>query len=64
MLLRIFEEGIEGFRGGLSAANYKSITGASPATVTRDLQELTNIKALIKTGELKHTRYFLNLIDL
>ena len=64
VLLRIFEEGIEGFRGGLSAANYKSITGASPATVTRDLQELTNIKALIKTGELKHTRYFLNLIDL
>jgi Fic family protein len=61
VLLRVFEEGIEGFKGGLSAANYKTICGASSATVTRDLQELVQIKALYKTGELKHTRYFLNL---
>jgi Fic family protein len=61
VLLRIFEEGIEGFKGGLSAANYKNITNTSPATVTRDLQELVNINAFIKTGELKHSRYFLNL---
>jgi Fic family protein len=61
VLLRVFEEGIEGFKGGLSAANYKTITSASAATVTRDLQELLQINALYKTGELKHTRYFLNL---
>jgi Fic family protein len=61
VLLRVFEEGIEGFKGGLSATNYKTISGTSSATVTRDLQELVNIKALNKTGELKHTRYFLNL---
>lgn len=61
VLLRVFEEGIEGFKGGLSAANYKTICGTSSATTTRDLQELVNIKALNKTGELKHTRYFLNL---
>ncbi len=61
VLLRVFEEGIEGFKGGLSAANYKTTCGASSATVTRDLQELVQIKALYKTGELKHTRYFLNL---
>jgi Fic family protein len=61
VLLRIFEEGIEGFKGGLSAANYKKISNASSATATRDLQELVNLKALTKTGELKHTRYFLNL---
>ncbi len=64
VLSRVFEEGIEGFKGGLSAANYKTITGASPATVTRDLQELVSIEALTKTGELKHTRYFLNLQEL
>ncbi len=61
VLLRVFEEGIEGFKGGLSAANYKTIGNTSPATATRDLQELVLIKALYKTGELKHTRYFLNL---
>ena len=61
VLLRIFEEGIEGFKGGLSAANYKKISGTSPATATRDLQELITMKVLNKTGELKHTRYFLNL---
>lgn len=61
VLLRIFDAGLEGFNGGLSAANYKSISKASPATITRDLQELVNLKILSKTGELKHTRYFLNL---
>ncbi len=61
VLLRVFEEGIEGFKGGLSAANYKTISAASSATVTRDLQELVSIHALTKTGELKSTRYFLNL---
>jgi Fic family protein len=61
VLLRVFEEGLEGFKGGLSAANYKTISTASPATATRDLQELLNLEAITKTGELKHTRYFLNL---
>ncbi len=60
-ILRIFEEGIEGFKGGLSAGNYKTITGTSNATATRDLSELLQIDALIKTGELKTSRYFLNM---
>ncbi len=61
VLNRIFEEGIEGFKGGLSAKNYISITGTSRATATRDLQDLINKKALIKKGELRYTRYYLNL---
>lgn len=61
VIKRMFEEGIEGFRGGLSAKNYQVISGASPATTTRDLQELVTLKAFYKTGELKHTRYYLNL---
>ncbi len=60
VLLRIFEEGPEGFKGGLSAGNYKTISNASSATTTRDLQELLAWDILYKTGELKHTRYFLN----
>jgi Fic family protein len=57
---RIFREGIDGFKGGLSAENYISITKTSRATATRDLQDLVEKGALSKTGELRHTRYFLN----
>jgi Fic family protein len=62
-LLRIFREGPEGFKGGLSAGNYSTITGASPATTTRDLTDLTEKGALIRTGERKHARYALNLLS-
>lgn len=59
-LLRLFREGPEGFKGGLSAGNYSTITGASPATTTRDLADLTEKGALVRTGERKHARYALN----
>ena len=61
VIARMFEEGIEGFKGGLSAENYISITGAPRATTTRDLQGLVELGALKKTGERKHTRYYLNI---
>ncbi|MBY0533879.1 MAG: Fic family protein [Rickettsiaceae bacterium] len=60
-LTRMFAEGIEGFQGGLSAENYILITNTSRATATRDLQELVSMQALKKCGELKHTRYYLDL---
>jgi Fic family protein len=60
-LLRMFREGLEGFKGGLSAGNYATITGASPATTTRDLADLAEKGALIRTGERRHARYMLNL---
>ena len=59
-LLRIFAEGLQGFKGGLSANNYIAITKVSRATTTRDLTDLVQKGALIKTGELRHTRYWLN----
>jgi Fic family protein len=58
-LARIFKEGVDGFKGGLSAENYITITGASRATATRDLQDLVVKGALARAGELRHTRYFL-----
>lgn len=61
VIARMFREGIDGFKGGLSAQNYISITGTSRATATRDLQDLVEKDALTKTGELRHTRYHLNL---
>lgn len=60
-IARMFREGIDSFKGGLSAENYVSITQASRATATRDLQELVEMGAFTKTGELRHTRYQLNL---
>jgi len=61
VIVRMFDEGIEGFKGGLSAENYISISGAARATATRDLQELVKIGALTKRGERKYTRYYLNI---
>jgi Fic family protein len=61
VLLRMFAEGIEGFKGGLSAKNYMTITDAPTATTTRDLADLVKKGALIRQGERKATRYYLNL---
>ncbi len=61
VLRRVFEAGIDGFSGGLSAKNYRSISGASEATTTRDLTELVAIGALKKTGAKKSTRYYLDI---
>ena len=60
-LLRMFLEGPDGFVGGLSAEKYIAITHAPRATTTRDLNDLVEKGALKKTGELRHTRYWLNL---
>jgi Fic family protein len=60
-LLRMFQEDPKGFQWGLSAENYIAITGAARATATRDLTELVELGALFKTGELRHTRYWLNI---
>lgn len=60
-LLRMFAEGPDGFLGGLSAEKYIAITKATRSTATRDLVELVQKGALIKTGELRHTRYWLNI---
>lgn len=61
VILRIFREGLGGFQGGLSASNYRRICGASPATVTRDLDDLVRKGAFTRSGEKKGTRYELNL---
>lgn len=61
VIARIFEEGVDGWKGGLSAENYISITKTSRATATRDLRGLVELGALIRTGERRHTRYRLNI---
>ncbi len=60
-LLRMFREGPEGFRGGISAGKYSSITKASPATATRDLADLVAKGALVREGERRYARYRLSI---
>ena len=60
-LLRMFEVGIDGFKGGMSAGKYAGLTGAPPATVTRDLADLVAKGALVRVGEKKTTRYHLDI---
>lgn len=59
VLLRVLREGPEGFKGGLSAGNYATISKTSPATATRDLAEMIACGALNRTGERRYARYHL-----
>jgi len=61
VIARLFREGPDGFKGGLSAENYIAITGTSRPTATRDLHDLVEKGALTRTGERRYTRYHLNL---
>ncbi len=58
VIQRMFREGVDGFKGGLSADNYITITSAPRTTVTRDLNDLVAKGVLVKVGQLKHTRYY------
>ena len=60
-LLRMFEAGTEGFLGGMSADKYFKITHAPHSTVTRDLNDLVDKKALWRSGQRRQARYHLSL---
>lgn len=61
---RVMDEGIDGFKGGLSANNYMRITGASASTAGRDLASLVELGVLRRTGEKKGARYHLSILPL
>lgn len=58
---RMLAAGPEGFTGGMNARKYISLTGASKATATRDLQQLALLGVLIPTGGGRSSRYELAL---
>ncbi len=57
VVLKMFDAGIEGFEGGMTAKKYISITKSSKATATRDLQVLTKIGVLIPKGGGRNIHY-------
>lgn len=60
-LIRMMAEGLDGFAGGLSAQNYRTITDAASATATRDLADLVELGALERIGERRYARYHLKI---
>ena len=58
---RMFEEGADGFKGGMTAKKYINLTKTSKATATRDLQDLLEKGALLVIGAGRNTHYELSL---
>lgn len=54
---RVLSEGPHGFEGGLSAGKYRSITGTSRPTASRDLQDLVEKGIAKMTGGGRSVRY-------
>ena len=54
---KMFDAGIAGFEGGMTAKKYMSITRASKATATRDLQHLAAIGAFMAQGSGRNVHY-------
>lgn len=64
VLARMFREGPEGFKGGMSAQKYAKMTDCSKATATRDLAELLKVGAFKKLeGGGRSTRYEIHLSE-
>lgn len=61
VLLRMFQEGPKGFKGGLSAGNYVTIAKTTRQTATRDLSDLVKKGALSREGEGRYARYYLRV---
>lgn len=60
-LRRMLDEGPTGFEGGMSAKKYMTITGASKATATRDLQDLADKGIVAPAGGGRSIHYKINL---
>lgn len=63
VIKRMFEMGVKGFEGGMSAKKYMAITQSSKATATRDLQHLVSIHVLKQIGSGRNIRYEIALMS-
>jgi Fic family protein len=61
VLQRLLDDGDGGFQGGLNAAKYMKMTGASKATATRDLAALLHGQLVWTNGQGKALRYYVNV---
>ena len=63
VIARMFQEDRAGFKGGLSAKNYVSITRCSPVTATHDLPQLRYMGALLSHGRGRGKRYEISYLE-
>jgi len=61
VLQKMLDAGPGGFEGGLSNKKYRGMTKVSQVTAARDLAELVELGALVKTGGGRSVRYELQL---
>ncbi len=62
VISRMFQEGVEGFKGGLSVRKYEKIAKCDPGTAENDIRELYMMGALKELKMLgRRRRYDLNL---
>ena len=54
---KMFDAGVGGFDGGMTAKKYMSITRSSKATATRDLQHLAEIGVFVAQGSGRNVHY-------
>jgi Fic family protein len=58
---RLLDAGPDGFEGGMNTRKYVALTGASPATASRDLAELQAVGVFERVGDGRSTRYYVKL---
>jgi Fic family protein len=58
---KMLEAEPQGFKGGMTARKYISITRASKATATRDLQQLAEMNVLLPQGGGRSIHYLINI---
>jgi len=58
---RMLRAGSESFQGGINKRKYRSLTGVSKATATRDFQDLAAKEALLPVGAGRSARYVVHL---
>ena len=61
VLQRMLEAGRGGFEGGMSAEKYSRLANVSKATATRDLTDMLKAGLVVSTGQMKSTRYWINI---
>ena len=59
---KMFNQGVSGFEGGMTAKKYVSINKTTKSTATRDLQELVDKNIFVRKGGGRSTAYELNLV--
>jgi len=63
VLKKMFEAGLDGYKGGMTARKYMQITKVSKSTATREMQKLRDLDIFKSIGKGRSTSYTINIVD-